>query len=104
MITPRAFTTLLRYAARQPWGPAYRATLPVSGVDGTLNARLTTLDVKGRVSAKTGSLAEDSALSGYLTAASGKTLVFSILSNRHLPGSAARTAIDRIVTAIIATN
>ena len=104
MITPRAFTTLLRYAARQPWGSAYRATLPVSGVDGTLNARLTTLDVKGRVSAKTGSLAEDSALTGYLTAASGKTLVFSILSNRHLPGSAARTAIDRIVTAIIATN
>jgi D-alanyl-D-alanine carboxypeptidase/D-alanyl-D-alanine-endopeptidase (penicillin-binding protein 4) len=104
MITPRAFTALLRFAARQSWGAAYRATLPVSGTDGTLNARLNTPDLKGRVSAKTGSLSEDSALTGYLTAASGKTIVFSILSNRHLPGSAARTAIDRIIAAIVATN
>jgi len=104
MITPRAFTALLRFAARQSWAAAYRATLPVSGMDGTLNARLNTPDLKGRVSAKTGSLSEDSALTGYLTAASGKTMVFSILSNRHLPGSAARTAIDRIIAAIVATN
>jgi D-alanyl-D-alanine carboxypeptidase/D-alanyl-D-alanine-endopeptidase (penicillin-binding protein 4) len=104
MITPRAFTALLRFAARQSWGAAYRATLPVSGVDGTLNARLNSPELKGRVSAKTGSLFEDSALTGYLTAASGKTIVFSILSNRHLPGSAARTAVDRIIAAIVATN
>ena len=35
-IAPRAFTQLLAYASRQPWGVAWRDTLPVAGVDGTL--------------------------------------------------------------------
>ena len=35
-IAPRAFTQLLAYASRQPWGAAWRETLPVAGVDGTL--------------------------------------------------------------------
>ena len=41
MITPRAATTLLAYAARQPWGEAFRQTLPIAGVDGTLSGRFT---------------------------------------------------------------
>src|SRR5664279_3462529 len=35
-VTPRATSTLLSYAAKQPWGATFRATLPVAGVDGTL--------------------------------------------------------------------
>src|SRR3546814_269146 len=34
-ISPRAAVTLLGWAARQPWGMAWRETLPVGGVDGT---------------------------------------------------------------------
>ena len=53
--------------------------------------------------AKTGTLNETNALSGYLTAASGKTLAFSILVNGHRPGSDAELqAIDRIAEAIAA--
>jgi D-alanyl-D-alanine carboxypeptidase/D-alanyl-D-alanine-endopeptidase (penicillin-binding protein 4) len=53
------------------------------------------------VFAKTGTLMEVNALSGYLTAASGKTVAFSILVNGHLPGSEAEIhAIDRICDAI----
>jgi D-alanyl-D-alanine carboxypeptidase/D-alanyl-D-alanine-endopeptidase (penicillin-binding protein 4) len=102
-IAPRALTKLLTYAARQPWGESWRAALPVAGVDGTLADRFKGSPVKGRVQAKTGTLNEVNALSGYLTAASGKTLVFSILVNGHLPGSDAELhAIDRIVEAIAA--
>jgi D-alanyl-D-alanine carboxypeptidase/D-alanyl-D-alanine-endopeptidase (penicillin-binding protein 4) len=103
LIAPRAYTTLLVYAARQPWGEAWKATLPVAGVDGTLGGRFRSSPLKGRLFAKTGTLSEANALSGYLTAASGKTIAFSILVNGHLPGSEAELrAIDRICEAIAA--
>jgi D-alanyl-D-alanine carboxypeptidase len=102
-IAPRACTQLLSYASRQPWGAAWRKTLPVAGVDGTLAERFKHSPLKGRLWAKTGTLNETNALSGYLTAASGKTLAFSILVNGHRPGSEAELqAIDRIAEAIAA--
>jgi D-alanyl-D-alanine carboxypeptidase/D-alanyl-D-alanine-endopeptidase (penicillin-binding protein 4) len=103
--TPRAFTTLLRYAAAQPWGADWRSSLPVGGVDGTLEHRFTKSPVTGKVFAKTGTLSEDRALSGYLVCASGKTVVFSILVGNHLPGSHVdREVMDKIVEAIAAAN
>ena len=39
LVTPRAFTTLLSYAARQSWGEAFRTSFPVGGVDGSLSGR-----------------------------------------------------------------
>ncbi len=105
LITPRAATTLLAYAARQPWGEAFRQTLPVAGVDGSLAGRFTQSPVKGKLFAKTGTLSEVNGLSGYLTARSGKTVVLSILCNDHDPSSeAARNAADKIVEAIYAAN
>lgn len=102
-ISPRAFTRLLSYASRQPWGEAWRGTLPVAGVDGTLDRRFTNSPLKGRMWAKTGTLGEVNALSGYLDAASGRTLAFSILVNGRYPGSNAEDqAIDRIADAIAA--
>jgi D-alanyl-D-alanine carboxypeptidase/D-alanyl-D-alanine-endopeptidase (penicillin-binding protein 4) len=102
-IAPRALTQLLTYAQRQPWGAAWRETLPVAGVDGTLSGRFRNSPLKGRLWAKTGTLNEANALSGYLTAASGKTLAFSILVNGRRPGSVAELhAIDRIAEVIAA--
>ncbi len=104
LITPRAATTLLAYAARQPWGEIYKSSLPIGGVDGSLSGRFAGA-MKGKVFAKTGTLSEVNALSGYLTAASGRTLVFSVICNDRQPaGDAAREALDRIVTAIAAAN
>ena len=103
LITPRAATTLLAYAARQPWGEAFRQTLPIAGVDGSLSGRFTQSPVKGKFFAKTGTLSEVNALSGYLTARSGKTVILSILCNDHDPSSeATRKAADKIVEAIYA--
>jgi D-alanyl-D-alanine carboxypeptidase/D-alanyl-D-alanine-endopeptidase (penicillin-binding protein 4) len=103
LIAPRAYTTLLTYAARQPWGEAWKATFPIAGVDGTLAARFKGSPLAGRLFAKTGTLNEVNALSGYLTAASGRTIALSILVNGHLPGSKVEErAIDRICEAIAA--
>jgi len=103
-IAPRAYAQLLSYASRQPWAHRGRThfQLPVS------TARSRTVfkssPLKGRLWAKTGTLNETNALSGYLTAASGKTLAFSILVNGHRPGSDAEIqAIDHIAEAIAAS-
>jgi len=102
-IAPRALTQLLAFTARQPWGPALRASLPIAGVDGTLSDRFQNSPLRGQLWAKTGTHNEANALSGYLTAASGRTIVFSILVNGHRPGSNAELqAIDRIAEAIAA--
>jgi D-alanyl-D-alanine carboxypeptidase/D-alanyl-D-alanine-endopeptidase (penicillin-binding protein 4) len=102
-IAPRAYAQLLSYASRQAWGTAWRASLPVAGVDGTLANRFGNSTLKGRLWAKTGTLNEASALSGYLTAASGRTLAFSIMVNGRRPGSDAEIqAVDHIAEAIAA--
>jgi D-alanyl-D-alanine carboxypeptidase/D-alanyl-D-alanine-endopeptidase (penicillin-binding protein 4) len=103
MITPRAATTLLAYAAKQPWGDAFHATLPIAGVDGSLAGRFDHSPVKGKFFAKTGTLSEVNALSGYLITQSGKTVILSILCNDHDPsGQASHKAADAIVEAIYA--
>lgn len=103
-ITPRAYTQLLTYAAKQPWGVSWRETLPVAGVDGTLASHFRNSTLKGKVWAKTGTLNEVNALSGYVIAKSGQTLTFSILVNGRRPRSDAEAqALDRIVEAIAAS-
>ena len=80
--TPAAITALLRHAAAAPWGEAYRASLPVGGAStGTLKHRFRGSALQGKVFAKTGTLNHVDALSGYMQAQSGKTLVFSIIVN-----------------------
>jgi serine-type D-Ala-D-Ala carboxypeptidase/endopeptidase (penicillin-binding protein 4) len=103
-IAPRALARLLVYAAQQKWGAEWRASLPIGGVDGTLGGRFHDASIKGRVDAKTGTLDEVNALSGYVTADSGKTIVFSIIVNGHRPDDSAGVhAMDRIVEAIAAS-
>ena len=105
LVTPRAVTTLLKYAATQPWFPTWKATLPVGGEDGTLRARFPGAPMKDHVFAKTGTLSEARALSGYIDCASGQTLIFSVVVNAHTPRTSDdMKAMDRIVNAIAATN
>ncbi len=102
-VAPRAFTRLLAWVARQSWGQAWRDTLPIAGVDGTLSGRFKNSPIKGRLWGKTGTHNENDALSGYVTTATGKTVAFSIMVNGHRPGSHAEVqAIDRICEAIAA--
>ena len=105
LVTPRAIARLLQFATSQSWFATYKASLPIGGVDGSLESRFTKLPLKGHVFAKTGTLGEARALSGYLECASGKTVIFSILAGNHTPGNAAdREVMDRIVAAIAAAN
>ncbi|MEL7210381.1 MAG: D-alanyl-D-alanine carboxypeptidase, partial [Actinomycetota bacterium] len=84
----------------QPWGGDLRADLPVSGHTGTLAGRLGGPETAGRVQAKTGTILEGAALSGYATTVGGRDVTFSVIGNG--PGPAAITgAIDAVVTAVV---
>lgn len=103
-VTPRATVRFLRWTQMQPWGTAWRATLPVAGEDGTLARRFAGTPLAGKLFAKTGSLNASNALSGFFVAASGRIFTFSALAN-DMPQDASATAIvDRALLAIAAAN
>lgn len=99
-MAPRAVAGLLRWAAAQPWGAAWRETFPVAGVDGTLARRFRGTPLERRLFAKTGSLNATSALSGYMIARSGRTLIFSFFANDVPRGGSATAAMDAILATI----
>lgn len=102
-VSPRAATTFLLWTMSQSWGEAWRATLPVGGRDGTLARRFVGTPLEGRIFAKTGSLNGVNALAGFLTAASGRTLVFSIYANdRPSTAGPATEVMDRALLALAA--
>jgi serine-type D-Ala-D-Ala carboxypeptidase/endopeptidase (penicillin-binding protein 4) len=105
LVTPRATARLLRYASTQPWFAQWKASLPVGGEDGSLLSRFGKAPLKDHVFAKTGTLGEARALSGYVECASGKTVIFSIMVGNHLPGTSEdREVMDKIVAAIAEAN
>lgn len=56
-------------------------SLPVAGVDGTIQNRMRGTPAENNVHAKTGSVAQARSLSGYVRALDGDTVMFSILAN-----------------------
>lgn len=102
LVAPEAVVKLLNYIAQQPWGQAFRSTLPVAGEDGTLSDRMKDTPAAGRIWAKTGSLGHVSSISGYATTVRGARIVFSMFGNNHnLHGKAATDVLDAICTALI---
>jgi PBP4 family serine-type D-alanyl-D-alanine carboxypeptidase len=97
-INPIAITTFLRRVLLQPYGAAFRSALPVVGVNGTLAQLGKGTPSVGKIEAKPGNrvafatpalgIAGASNLVGYITAKSGRTLVFANLIN-NIPLTAA---------------
>ena len=79
----------------------FRASLPVACVDGTMKSRLCGTAGSGVVIAKTGTIDNVAALSGYATTATGRKVVFSFLLNGLRSSSTGRVAIDRAILQII---
>jgi D-alanyl-D-alanine carboxypeptidase/D-alanyl-D-alanine-endopeptidase (penicillin-binding protein 4) len=102
-VTASSTVSLLKWAWRDPEvQPEYLAQLSVGGVDGTLRKRFRTEHTRRRVRAKTGTLDDVIALSGYvLREKGGAPVAFSILFN-HVAGKqdGARHAADRLVDLI----
>jgi serine-type D-Ala-D-Ala carboxypeptidase/endopeptidase (penicillin-binding protein 4) len=83
LVTPRAIVALLVFAQKQPWFETYYNSLPVAGVDGTLEDRMKNTLAAGRIHAKTGSVEHVRTLSGFAETPGGRRLIFSFLSNNQ---------------------
>lgn len=98
LITPAAVVQLYAYMAKQSkYSQAWRDSLTIGGVDGTLAIRFKGTLAQGNFRGKTGTIDQVSALSGYMTTAGGDQLVVSLVVN-GVPVARNRTsAIDDIV-------
>jgi len=90
LVKPAAIVQLLAYMDHQPEAAAFRDTLAIAGMDGTLRNRMDGTAAQGNLRAKTGTLRNTHALSGYVTRAGGERLAFAIMLNnyRYDPGPA----------------
>lgn len=82
LITPAAVVQLYSYMAKQSkYAQAWRDSLTIAGVDGTLRNRFTGTAAQNNMRGKTGTIDQVSALSGYVTTAAGEQLVVSFIIN-----------------------
>ncbi|HEX9947226.1 MAG TPA: D-alanyl-D-alanine carboxypeptidase/D-alanyl-D-alanine-endopeptidase [Allosphingosinicella sp.] len=103
-VAPRGMIVFLRWAAAQPWGAQWRESLPIGGVDGTLARRFGGTSLEKRLFAKTGTLNASAALSGFMIARSGRTLLFSAYANDIPEGVRATAAMDAALVTIAEAN
>jgi serine-type D-Ala-D-Ala carboxypeptidase/endopeptidase (penicillin-binding protein 4) len=102
LVSPKAIAQTLVAMANSPYAAIYRASLPVAGISGTMSNRLKNTPAQGVVSAKTGTMSGNLALSGYINAPNYEPLVFSIIINQSDQSAATiRQAIDEIVLVLV---
>jgi serine-type D-Ala-D-Ala carboxypeptidase/endopeptidase (penicillin-binding protein 4) len=79
--------------------PVWYDALPIAGVDGTIAARMKGTAAEKNVHAKTGTLDKARSLSGYVTTADGRMLLFSFLCNNF---TVPNREVERVQDAILA--
>ena len=101
LLTPETIVRVLDRIQRDTAFATYYNSMPIAGVDGTIDTRMKGTPAEGNVHAKTGTLSKARSLSGYVTSADGERLIFSILANNTTtPGSAVTHVADLIAVAL----
>jgi D-alanyl-D-alanine carboxypeptidase/D-alanyl-D-alanine-endopeptidase (penicillin-binding protein 4) len=81
-VTADLMITILEHMFKDPrHREAFMSALAIAGRDGTIASRLKNTRAEGNAIAKTGSIANVRALSGYVHTRDGETLAFSMLAN-----------------------
>jgi D-alanyl-D-alanine carboxypeptidase/D-alanyl-D-alanine-endopeptidase (penicillin-binding protein 4) len=80
-VTPETIVRVLDAMRRHADFKVFYDALPIAGVDGTIRSRMKDTPAQGNVHAKTGTVDKARSLSGYVTTADGRVLVFSFLCN-----------------------
>ncbi len=99
LVSPQDFVWILTQMKNEFKWERIQAILPTGG-DGTLGSYYKSY--AGLIYAKTGSLSNHIALSGYLISKKGKQLIFSVLVNAHqAPPANIRKGVEKFLTAVI---
>ena len=99
-VTPRALVKVLDAMRQSPWFATFRDALPIAGVDGTIGNRMKGTPAAGNARAKTGTVDKARALSGYVTTADGRLIMFSMLSNNFTVSS---REVERVQDLLVTT-
>lgn len=95
LVAAHQVVELLAAMDRHPYARIFEESLPVAGVDGTLEHRMRGTAAEGRVKAKTGTRHHVNSLGGYVTTVSGRRLAFAVIVNHHtVTNREATAAID----------
>jgi D-alanyl-D-alanine carboxypeptidase/D-alanyl-D-alanine-endopeptidase (penicillin-binding protein 4) len=97
-LSPETIVRVLETMRRHHDFGTYYHALPVGGVDGTIRTRMRGTAGEGNVRAKTGTLDKARSLSGYVTTADGRLLLFSMLTNNHVVPT---REVERVQDAIV---
>jgi len=96
-IAPEAIVRILDTMRKSPNFAVFRDALPLAGVDGTIANRMRGTAAAGNVHAKTGFVDKARSLSGYVTTANGRVLIFSLLCNNW---TTPQREVDQVADAI----
>ena len=92
-VTPEALVRILTVIRQDTAFKAFYDALPIAGVDGSISGRMRNTPAAGNMHAKTGYIDKARSLSGYVTTADGRMLVFSMLANNY---TTPQRAVDQV--------
>ncbi len=96
-VSAELLCALLRHAWRTPSiRQPLLQSLPIAGVDGTLEKRMRGTAAQGNVRAKTGTLTGISSLAGYCTMKDGRQLCFAIINQGVMRNATGKAFQDRV--------
>ncbi|MCP4725367.1 MAG: D-alanyl-D-alanine carboxypeptidase/D-alanyl-D-alanine-endopeptidase, partial [bacterium] len=84
LVMPVQIMTLLKYMKGHRYNDHYFSSLPVAGVDGTIENRMKDSPAENMVHAKTGTIRWVRGLSGYVTGKDGEEFVVAMLINHYI--------------------
>lgn len=96
-VSPRTLVVVLDAMHRRPDFRLFYDALPIAGIDGTIAKRMRGTSAQGNVHAKTGLVDKARSLSGYVTTADGRLLLFSALCNNY---SVPTSAVEKVQDAL----
>ena len=102
-VTPETIVHVLSAMKQSPQFQLFYESLPVAGVDGTIRTRMKGTKAEGNLHAKTGTVAQARSLSGYVTTADGRMLLFSMLCNNFTTPVSEVTRAQDVIGAALAS-